>query len=37
MMHLPPIFFNIAYVTVGVIVFGLIVLAILKIRKRNLR
>ena len=36
MIHLPMIVFYIAYAVVGLIVFMLLILAILKIRNRNL-
>ena len=37
MIHLPLFISYIAYGTVGVIVFGLLILVVLKIRNRNLR
>jgi hypothetical protein len=37
MIHLPAILFDIAYGVAGLIVFGLLILAVLKLRNRNLR
>ena len=34
-MHLPQFIFTFAYIIVGLIAFGLVVLAVLKFRNRN--